>query len=196
MPQQLKTFQLQYVASAKDCTKRAEEPERESKGLEPHRVGRSVPRRCARRTGQGRELRCASAPGRRHEPRRAAPHEFVQQFVRDFFSAGKPVAAICHGPWTLIDAGLVDGRKMTSYESIQMDLRNAGARWVNAEVVVDSGLVTSRRPDDIPAFNRRMIEEFQEAPTAGRSTQRARGTSAYWLQTKGKLFPIAKQVIS
>ncbi len=86
----------------------------------------------------------------------------VQQFVRAFFEAGKPVAAICHGPWTLIDAGVVTGRKLTSYESIQTDLINAGANWVDQEVVVDRGLVTSRKPDDIPAFNRKMIEVFAE----------------------------------
>jgi protease I len=84
------------------------------------------------------------------------------QFVRAFFEAGKPVAALCHGPWTLIDAGVVKGRKMTSYPSIQADLRNAGADWVDEEVVVDNGLVTSRKPDDIPAFNRKMIEEIKE----------------------------------
>jgi protease I len=84
------------------------------------------------------------------------------QFVRDFFDAHKPVAAICHGPWTLIDAGVVKGREMTSFESIQTDLKNAGARWVDEPVVVDNGLVTSRKPDDIPAFNQMMIEEFAE----------------------------------
>jgi len=88
-------------------------------------------------------------------------------FVRHFFEAGKPVAAICHGPWTLIDAGLVKGRKLTSYETIQMDLKNAGANWVDEEVVVDSGLVTSRKPSDIPAFNRKMVEEFKEGPHGG-----------------------------
>lgn len=86
----------------------------------------------------------------------------VQQFVRAFFEAGKPVAAICHGPWTLIDAGLVRGRTMTSYHSIQADLKNAGANWVDQEVVTDNGLVTSRQPSDIPAFNRKFIEELGE----------------------------------
>jgi protease I len=86
----------------------------------------------------------------------------AQRFVRAFFDAGKPVAAICHGPWTLIDAGVVRGRKMTSYASIQSDLKNAGAAWVDQDVVVDNGLVTSRKPDDLPAFCRKMIEEFQE----------------------------------
>jgi protease I len=84
------------------------------------------------------------------------------EFVRTFFDEGKPVAAICHGPWTLIDAGVVEGRKVTSYRSIKSDLLNAGANWVDEEVVVDNGLVTSRQPSDIPAFNRKMIEEFAE----------------------------------
>ncbi len=80
------------------------------------------------------------------------------QFVRDFFEAGKPVAAICHGPWTIIETGATRGRTMTSWPSLQTDLRNAGARWVDQEVVVDQNLVTSRKPDDIPAFNRETIE--------------------------------------
>jgi protease I len=84
------------------------------------------------------------------------------QFVKSFFEAHKPVAAICHGPWTLIDAGVADGRTMTSWPSLQTDLRNAGANWVDREVVVDNGLVTSRKPDDLPAFNAKMIEEIAE----------------------------------
>ncbi|HEX3558350.1 MAG TPA: type 1 glutamine amidotransferase domain-containing protein [Pyrinomonadaceae bacterium] len=83
-------------------------------------------------------------------------------FVKAFFDAGKPVAAICHGPWTLIEAGAVKGRTLTSWPSIKTDLINAGAQWVDREVVTDSGLVTSRKPDDIPAFNEKMIEEFAE----------------------------------
>jgi protease I len=83
-------------------------------------------------------------------------------FVRAFFEAGKPVAAICHGLWPLIDAGVVRGRKVTSWPSLKMDLQNAGATWVDQEVVTDNGLVTSRKPDDIPAFNRKMVEEFAE----------------------------------
>lgn len=89
-------------------------------------------------------------------------------FIRGFFEAGKPVAAICHGLWPLIDAGVITGRKVTSWPSLQMDLKNAGAEWVDQEVVTDNGLVTSRKPDDIPAFNRKMIEEFAEGVhTAG-----------------------------
>jgi protease I len=88
-------------------------------------------------------------------------------FVHDFFAEGKPVAAICHGPWTLIDAGVVQGRTLTSWPSLQTDLRNAGANWVDQEVVVDQGLVTSRKPDDIPAFNSKMVEEIAEGAHAG-----------------------------
>ena len=81
-------------------------------------------------------------------------------FVKDFFTAHKPVAAICHGPQTLINAEVVNGVKMTSFEAISKDLQNAGANWVDEEVVTDGNLTTSRKPEDIPAFNRRMIEEF------------------------------------
>jgi len=84
-------------------------------------------------------------------------------FVKSFFTASKPVAAICHGPWTLIEADVVRGRTMTSWPSLQTDLRNAGATWVDQEVTEDNGLVTSRKPDDIPAFNQRMIELFSKA---------------------------------
>jgi protease I len=85
------------------------------------------------------------------------------QFVRSFFDEGKPVAAICHGPWTLIDAGAVPGRTVTSWPSLRSDLRNAGATWVDREVVVDGNLVTSRKPDDLPAFNREVIGIFAKA---------------------------------
>jgi protease I len=101
-------------------------------------------------------------PGGVMNPDKLRRNPQALSFVRSFFAAGKPVAAICHGPWTLIDAGVVRGRKMTSYESIQTDLKNAGAKWSDEEVVVDNGLITSRKPSDIPAFNRKMIEEFGE----------------------------------
>ena len=84
------------------------------------------------------------------------------EFTRHFFRESKPVAAICHGPWVLIDAGVVRGRTLTSWPAIKTDVKNAGGKWINEEVVVDNGLVTSRKPDDIPAFNKKMIEEFCE----------------------------------
>lgn len=89
------------------------------------------------------------------------------RFVSHFFEAGKPVAAICHGPQLLVEADVVRGRRVTSYPSIKTDLRNAGAEWVDEEVVTDQGLVTSRRPADIPRFNEKMIEEFAEGFHAG-----------------------------
>ena len=89
-------------------------------------------------------------------------------FVRHFAEAGKPIGAICHGPWTLIEAGAVRGRTMTSWPSLQTDLRNAGANWVDQECVVDGKLVTSRKPDDLPAFNRALVQTF-----AGSKQQRA-----------------------
>jgi protease I len=82
------------------------------------------------------------------------------QFVREFFDHGKPVASICHGPWPLIEAGAVRGRTLTSWPSLKTDLINAGAKWVDRDVVADNGLVTSRKPDDLPTFNRKVIEEF------------------------------------
>jgi protease I len=84
------------------------------------------------------------------------------QFVRHFVDAKKPIAAICHGAWTLIETGIVAGRRMTSWPSLKTDLENAGADWVDQEVVTDKGLVTSRKPDDLPAFCAKMIEEFRE----------------------------------
>ena len=84
------------------------------------------------------------------------------EFVKNMATSGKPIAAICHGPWTLVEADVVNGRRMTSYNSIKTDLINAGADWVDAEVVSDHGFVTSRKPDDLPAFNKKMVEEFAE----------------------------------
>lgn len=85
-------------------------------------------------------------------------------FVKHFFAEHKPVAAICHGPWLLVEANVVNDKKVTSWPSLKTDLRNAGADWADEQVVVDRGLVTSRKPDDIPAFNQKMIEEFHEGP--------------------------------
>ena len=101
-------------------------------------------------------------PGGVMNPDKLRTNANAVKFVKHFVDSGKPIAAICHGPWTLIEAGGVRGRKVTSWPSLQTDLKNAGANWVDQEVVTDNGLVTSRKPDDIPAFNRKMIEEFAE----------------------------------
>jgi protease I len=105
-------------------------------------------------------------PGGVMNPDRLRMNPEAVSFVKAFFTADKPVAAICHGPWTLINAGAVDGRKMTSWPSIRADLENAGAEWVDAEVVRDHGLVTSRKPDDLPAFNAKIIDMFAEGAPA------------------------------
>ena len=84
------------------------------------------------------------------------------EFLKQFFSSGKPVGVICHGPWTLVEADLVRGRRLTSWPSLQTDIRNAGGEWVDEEVVVDEGLVSSRNPDDLPAFCAKIVEEFAE----------------------------------
>jgi protease I len=101
-------------------------------------------------------------PGGVMNPDKLRTNQEAVEFVKNFFVNDKPVAAICHGPWTLIEAGVVDGKKMTSYPSIKTDLMNAGANWVDQEVVVDNGLVTSRSPKDLDAFNAKMVEEFAE----------------------------------
>jgi protease I len=109
-------------------------------------------------------------PGGVINPDRLRTSPAAVDFVRAFFDAGKPVAAICHGPQILIDADVITGRRLTSYQSIRRDLINAGATWVDEEVVVDQGLVTSRRPSDIPAFNRKLVEEVAEGVHAGQHT--------------------------
>ena len=99
-------------------------------------------------------------PGGVMNPDKLRMNQAAVNFVKEFLKAGKPVAAICHGPQTLIETGMLTGRTMTSYPSLKTDLENAGAKWVDEEVVVDHGLITSRNPSDLPAFNKKMIEEF------------------------------------
>lgn len=101
-------------------------------------------------------------PGGVANPDELRQDDRAVRFVREIFEAGKPVGVICHGPWTLVEADVVDGRTITSWPSLQTDIRNAGGHWVDEEVVVDDGLVSSRKPDDLPAFCAKVIEEFAE----------------------------------
>ncbi len=101
-------------------------------------------------------------PGGVGNPDEMRTDENAIAFVREFFEQGKPVGAICHGPWMLVESGVVRGRRVTSWPSLRTDIRNAGGDWVDEEVVVDQGLVTSRKPDDLPAFNAKIVEEFAE----------------------------------
>lgn len=109
-------------------------------------------------------------PGGVINPDKLRVNDKAVSFVKGFFEAGKPIASICHGPWTLIETGALKGRKMTSYKSIKTDLINAGVNWVDEEVVVDQGLVTSRDPDDLPAFCNKMVEEIREGKHEGQMT--------------------------
>jgi protease I len=115
-------------------------------------------------------------PGGVANPDTLRANDKAVRFVRQFFEQSKPVAAICHGPWTLIEAGVVRGRTITSWPSLKTDVKNAGGQWVDEEVHVDQGLVTSRKPDDLPAFCAKAIEEFAEGPHTRR--QQAGATQA------------------
>jgi len=132
------------------------------KGWEHTKWGQEFPVDVAIEQANANDYDALLLPGGVMNPDKLRVNKQAIQFVRSFFDQGKPVAAICHGPWVLAEADVVNGRKMTSYPSIQTDLKNAGANWVDQEVVVDQGLVTSRNPDDLPAFNRKMVEEISE----------------------------------
>ena len=112
-------------------------------------------------------------PGGVANPDRLRMDEGAVAFVRAFFDQGKPVGVICHGPWTLVEADVVRGRTLTSWPSLQTDIRNAGGTWVDERVVTDNGLVSSRRPDDLPAFNAKIVEEFAEGRHEGQRPQAA-----------------------
>ena len=115
-------------------------------------------------SAKAREFDALLLPGGVMNPDQLRMNPEAIAFVKHFTDSGKPVAAICHGPWTLIEADAVRGRTMTSWPSLKTDMKNAGAKWVDNEVVNANGLVTSRKPDDLPAFNREMLRLFAEAP--------------------------------
>jgi protease I len=132
------------------------------KGWNHKEWGQEVPVDVPLNSAKADEFDALLLPGGVMNPDQLRMDPKAVEFVKKFTDAGKPVAAICHGPWTLIEAGAVRGRTLTSWPSLKTDLKNAGANWVDKEVVNDQGLVTSRKPDDIPAFNREMIRLFGE----------------------------------
>lgn len=133
---------------------------RHVRGWATNEWGQSFPVDVRLEDAQADDYDALLLPGGVMNPDKLRINPLALQFVRAFFTAKKPVAAICHGPWTLIDAGVIRDRTVTSYPSIRADLVNADAHWIDEEVVVDNGLVTSRKPADIPAFNQKMIEEI------------------------------------
>ena len=136
---------------------------KKAKGWDHKEWGKEVTVDVALDSAKAAEFDALLLPGGVMNPDQLRMNPKAVEFVKQFTDAGKPVAAICHGPWTLIEAGAVRGRTLTSWPSLKTDLTNAGATWVDKEVVSDRGLVTSRKPDDIPAFNRAMLRLFAEA---------------------------------
>ena len=140
----------------------------EVRGWNMKRWGKSVPVDVALDAANPSDFDALLLPGGVMNPDKLRMNPQAVSFVKHFLDSGKPIAAICHGPWTLVEAGGVRGKTLTSWPSLQTDIRNAGGTWVDQEVATDQGLVTSRMPDDIRAFNKRMIEEFFEGIHAQR----------------------------
>jgi protease I len=144
------------------------------KGWNHTNWGNEIPVDVSLDSARAEDYHALLLPGGVMNPDRLRMNPKAVDFVKHFTDAGKPVAAICHGPWTLIEAGAVRGRTLTSWPSLKTDLRNAGANWVDHEVVADGSLVTSRKPDDIPAFNRAMLRLFTESRSEPRKTDNER----------------------
>ncbi|HEY4546103.1 MAG TPA: type 1 glutamine amidotransferase domain-containing protein [Pedomonas sp.] len=155
-------------------------------GFNHHDKGQTVPVDHTLEQVQGEDFDALMLPGGVINPDALRLEPAAIDFIRHFVEARKPIAAICHGPWTLINAGGVQGRRMTSWPSLEADLRNAGAEWVDQDVVVDRGLVTSRKPDDLPVFCTAMVEEFSEGrheeQPGGRIGSAQKGESAATMQ--------------
>ena len=140
----------------------------EIKGWNHTDWGKSVKAERAVKEAKPAEFDALVLPGGQMNPDVLRTDADAVKFVKEFVESGKPVAAICHGPWTLIEAGVVKGKTLTSWPSVKTDLKNAGANWVNEEVVQDGNIITSRKPEDIPAFSRKLIDALVAAQPSGR----------------------------
>ena len=140
--------------------------------MESHRLGQEVSVDVPLDDAAAADYDALLLPGGVMNPDRLRMNAKAVEFVRRMFDDGKPIAVICHGPWTLVEAGVARGLTLTSYPSLRTDLINAGATWVDREVVVDRGVVSSRKPADLPAFISKMLEEFAEGPHGGSGERR------------------------
>ena len=145
----------------------------EIKGWNQQNWGQTVPVEMTVDQADVEDFDALMLPGGVMNPDKLRMNDDAVQFARDFVDAGKPVGAICHGPWLLVEADVVEGLNMTSWPSLQTDIENAGGNWVDEEVVVDNGIVTSRKPADIPVFNQKLIEEIAEGVHARSVADRA-----------------------
>jgi protease I len=146
--------------------------EKKIKGWEKKDWGKEVPVDVALKSADPARFDALLLPGGVMNPDQLRMNPDAVKFVKTFIDSGKPVAAICHGPWMLVETGAVRGRTVTSWPSLQTDIRNAGGTWVDKEVMVSNGVVTSRNPDDIPAFNLEMIELFSKGVGESGKTER------------------------
>ncbi len=154
------------------------------------RWGDEIPVDVPLRSARAADFDALLIPGGVMSPDKLRMDRTAVEFVRSFFEQSKPVASICHGPWMLIEADAIRGREVTSWPSLRTDLENAGAQWEDSEVVTDQGLVTSRNPDDIPAFNAKMIEEFVEGEHEGqRESVRPRAARTAQTETRPEARP-------
>lgn len=162
--EQVELFEPRQAFDAAGATTHVISPkDDEARGWDKTEWGKSVPVDVKLADAEPDDYAALLLPGGQINPDKLRIEPKAVAFVKAFLAAGKPVAAICHGPWMVIEAGGAKGMKMTSWPSLQTDLKNAGANWVDEEVVVDKNLVTSRKPDDIPAFNREAIKLFAQA---------------------------------
>lgn len=163
----------QALEEAGAVTKIVSPTEKKIKGWNMKQWGDEVPVNIDLKSAKADQFDALLLPGGVMNPDKLRMDPDAVRFVKSFFDQGKPVAAICHGPWMLVETGEVQGRTITSWPSLRTDVQNAGGTWVDEETVVSDGVLTSRKPDDLPAFNREMIELFSKGAVSGRDQRKA-----------------------